>query len=194
MLSNFLSWTLVSCYDFVNPIFDSKDAEPILSEGKYEVSFSKQFAKAMEGISKEMGQKKKKQKLGKFAEVEFKMNDDKSYESIQKDLDKNEFKNFNIITKKMYGNIFAFQTQDYKNDQKVTKIFQGEKNEDGFVLYMFDFQEAGKLIKKYNFKEVKKLNGKKTEMLYDAKKEKVISFLMEHEKLKKQPMMVYKKI
>ena len=33
-----------------------------------------------------------KQKLGKFAEVEFKMNDDKSYESIQKDLDKNEFK------------------------------------------------------------------------------------------------------
>ena len=58
---------------------------------------------------------------------------------------------------------------------------------------MFDFEKAGELIQKYKLREVKKINGKKVDMVYDGDKEQIIAFFKAHKNLERTPMMVFEK-
>ena len=188
-------FTLTSCYDFLNPVFTAKDAEPLIDNGKYVVNLSKNFMDAMKEIDKmekKSGQSKNI-KSGKIMDANFSINSDNTYKLIAEDADTKKIIERTVITKNIFDNIFAYQILEEKNGAEINKIYLGEKNKKGFVFYMFDFEKAGELIQKYKLREVKKINGKKVDMVYDGDKEQIIAFFKAHKNLERTPMMVFEK-
>jgi len=194
-------FAITSCYDFINPVFTSKDAQPLIDSGKYSVKFSKEFGEMMKGIAEQQGEKNKDVDYGApLMDSEFIKNSNNTYKAKNKYHKDNKIDiQDGIITTKLFDNFFAYQMKEQKETKdkskvEVNKIYIGQKNKKGFTLFMFDFEKASELIQKYKLKEVKKIKGKKVEMVYDGDKKTIVAFLKAHKNLKKTPMMVYEKL